>query len=67
VALLQGLSRSITESQNVRGWKGPLWVIWSNPLPKESHLQQAAQDRVQADLEFISREGVSTTSLGSLG
>ena len=21
----------ITESQNVRGWKGPLWVIWANP------------------------------------
>jgi len=21
----------ITESQNVRGWKGPLWVIQSNP------------------------------------
>jgi len=21
----------ITQSQNVRGWKGPLWVIWSNP------------------------------------
>jgi len=21
----------ITESQNGRGWKGPLWVIWSNP------------------------------------
>ena len=20
-----------TESQNGRGWKGPLWVIWSNP------------------------------------
>jgi len=22
---------TFTESQNVRGWKGPLWVIWSNP------------------------------------
>ena len=22
----------ITESQNGRSWKGPLWVIWSNPL-----------------------------------
>jgi len=21
----------ITESQNSRGWKGPLWVIWSSP------------------------------------
>ena len=26
---MQRFSR-ITESQNVRGWKGPLWVIWSN-------------------------------------
>ena len=24
-------SHRITESQNVRGWKGPLWVIQSNP------------------------------------
>jgi len=23
--------REITESQNGRGWKGPLWVIWSSP------------------------------------
>jgi len=38
----------ITESQNGRGWKGPLWVTQSNPLPKQSHLQQAAQDLVQA-------------------
>jgi len=22
---------NITESQNSRGWKGPLWVIWSKP------------------------------------
>jgi len=41
----------ITESQNVRGWKGPLWVIWSNPLPKQGNLEQAAQDLVQAGLE----------------
>jgi len=27
------------ESQNGRGWKGPLWVIWSHPLPKQGHLQ----------------------------
>jgi len=35
------------------------------PLQKQDHLQQAAQDRVQAVLN-ISREGDSTTSLGSL-
>ena len=30
---LQGwrLNHRITESQNSRGWKGPLWVIQSNP------------------------------------
>ena len=28
-----------TESQNGRGWKGPLWVTQSNPLPKQGHLQ----------------------------
>ena len=25
------LKGRITESQNGRGWKGPLWVIYSNP------------------------------------
>jgi len=34
-------------------------------LPKQGHLQQAAQDLVQVVLN-ISREGDSTTSLGSL-
>jgi len=24
----------VTESQNGRGWKGPLWIIWSNPPSK---------------------------------
>ena len=45
----------ITESQNRRGWKGPLWVNQSNPLPKQGHLQQAAQDLVQAGLEYLQR------------
>jgi len=34
-------------------------------LPKQGHPEQAAQDLVQAGLN-ISREGDSTTSLGSL-
>jgi len=34
-------------------------------LPKQGHLQQAAQDLVQV-VSNISREGDSTTSLGSL-
>ena len=42
-------------SQNVRGWKGPLWVTQSNPLPKQGHPEQAAQDRVQAGLEYLQR------------
>ena len=35
----------ITESQNGRGWQGPLWVTQPNPRPKQGHSQQAAQDR----------------------
>jgi len=45
----------ITESQKVGGWKGPLWVTQSNPLPKQGHLQQAAQDLVQGGLEYLQR------------
>ena len=42
----------ITESQNVRGWKSPLWIIQSNNPPAEAvSPQQAAQDLVQASLE----------------
>ena len=44
-----------TESQHGRGWKGPLWVIQSNPLPKQGHPEQAAQDLVQAGLEYLQR------------
>ena len=44
-----------TESQDVRGWKGPLWVIWSNSLPKQGHTEQAAEDLVQAGLEYLQR------------
>ena len=36
----------VTESQNGRGWKGPLWVTQPNPLPKQGHPQQAAQDLI---------------------
>ena len=53
--LLHDISRIVTESQNVRGWKGPLWVTQSNPLPKQGHPEQAAQDRVQAGLEYLQR------------
>ena len=49
-----GLYR-ITESQHGRGWQGPLWVTQSNPLPKQDHPEQAAQDLVQAGLEYLQR------------
>ena len=50
-----GVSWLLTESQNSRGWKGPLWVIQSNPLPKQGHPEQAAQDLVQPGLEYLQR------------
>jgi len=66
---VQGISGTRQESQNHRvvGVGRDLCGSASpNLLPKQGHLQQAAQDLVQAGLEFISREGESTTSLGSL-
>ena len=55
VAQLSRGSHKITESQNGRGWKGPLWVTQLNPLPKQGHPEQAAQHRVQAGLEYLQR------------
>jgi len=43
-----GGEAQLTESQNSRGWKGPLWVTQSNPLPKQGYLQQVVEDLVQA-------------------
>ena len=63
--LFGAINHRITESQNGRGWKGPLWSSSPPPLPKQGLLQQAAQDLVQWVFN-ISREGDSTTSLGSL-
>ena len=34
----------LTASQHGRGWQGPLWVTQPNPLPKQGHPEQAAQD-----------------------
>ena len=55
-----------TESQSGEGWR----VLWGSsgpnpPLPQQGHPEQAEQDPVQEGLN-ISREGDSTTSLGSL-
>jgi len=58
----------ITESQNHRMLRVGGDLCRSSgptPLPKQGHLQQAAQDLVRWVLN-ISREGESTTSLGSL-
>jgi len=44
-----------TESQNGRGWKGPLCITQSNTLPKQGHPEQAAQHLVQVGLEYLQR------------
>ena len=44
-----------TESQNGRGGQGPLWVTQLNTLPKQGHPEKAAQDLVQAGLEYLQR------------
>ena len=48
-------SVAIAESQHGGGWKGPLWVTQPKPLPKQGHPEQAAQDLVQAGLEYLER------------
>ena len=48
-------TKKITESQHGRGWQGPLWVTQPNPLPKQGHPEQAAQDLVQVRLEYLQR------------
>ena len=45
----------ITESQNCRGWKGPLEIIETNPPAKAGSLHQVAQVGVQARLEYLQR------------
>ena len=46
---------SFTESQNGVSWKETLWVTQPNSLLKQGHLQQDAQHRVQAGLEYLQR------------
>jgi len=48
---LRSITELITESQNNWGWKRPLKVICT--LPKQGHLELAAQDRVQVGLEYL--------------
>lgn len=40
-------------SQKGRGWEGPLDIFWSNPLLKQSNLEQVAQHHVQAAFEYL--------------
>jgi len=54
-----------TESQNSRGWKGPLWVTQPNPCPNRV-TQSRGHRTLSRQVLNISREGDSTTSLGSL-
>ena len=54
----QGEEHSFTESQNHRivGVGRDLCVSSSpTPLPKQGHIQQSAQDLVQAGLEYLQR------------
>ena len=53
--ITESQNHRITDSQNGRGWKGPLWSPSSTPLPKQGHPEQAAQDHVQAGLEYLRR------------
>jgi len=48
-----------TKSWNVRGWKGPLG---STSLLKQGHLEQAAQDHVQAGFEYLLRRRIQDPS-----
>jgi len=48
----------ITKSQSGRGCKGALWSSSPTPLPKQGHLQQAAQDLVQVGLEYVQRRRI---------
>jgi len=48
-----GVHTGTTESQNGRGWKGPLGSSSPTLLPKQGHLQKAVEDLVQAGLEYL--------------
>jgi len=56
------VSYYFTESQNGRGWKGPLGVTQPNPLPKQGHPEQAAQDLIQVGLEYLQRRRIHDPS-----
>lgn len=43
----------LTESWNVQGWRGPLEVISSNALLKQSHQELSAQDYIQIVFQYL--------------
>lgn len=47
--------KSRTESQNGRGWKGPLEITQSNPPAKQGHLEHIAQDGIQVGFDYLQR------------
>jgi len=58
-------SSLVTEAQNNRmvGLERVLWRSSSpTPLPKQGHLEQAAQDPVQAGLEYLQRRRLHNSS-----
>lgn len=55
-----------TESQNRWGWKKTLEIIWSNPVLKNGHLEQVAQDHVQAAFEDLRGRRLHSLSLQSM-
>ena len=66
ITVLKGnLSLSFTESQNHRMFGVGRDLCGSSsptPLPKQGHLQQAAQDLVQAGLEYLQRRRLHNPS-----
>lgn len=50
----------LTESQNVRGWKGPGKLIQCNPPMEQEHPDEVTQEGVQAGWN-VCTEGDSTT------
>jgi len=56
------ISSFYTESQHDGGWKGPLEITQSSPLPKQGHPEQAAQDCFQTGFEYLWRRRLHSPS-----
>jgi len=51
-----------SNSQNHKGWKGPLETIESNPPAKAGSLQQVAQAGLQVDPEYLQTRSLHNLS-----